>query len=41
MGYIEYVILSTGGTLNTSLDSSYVITSPAPVTLTAGFSIVP
>lgn len=41
MGYIEYVILSTGGTLNTNLDSSYVITSPAPVTLTAGFSIVP
>lgn len=41
MGYIEYVILSTGGTLNTNLDSSYVITSPAPITLTAGFSIVP
>jgi hypothetical protein len=41
MSYIEYTITSSGGTLNTNLDKSYVITSPSPVTLAAGFSIVP
>jgi hypothetical protein len=41
MGYIEYTITSSGGTLNTYLDNSYAIISPAPVTLSAGFAIVP
>jgi hypothetical protein len=41
MGYTQYVITSSGGTLNTYLDTSYVITAPSTVTLTAGFSIVP
>ena len=41
MSYTEYTITTSGGTLNTYLDTSYVITSPSPVTLTAGFAIVP
>jgi hypothetical protein len=41
MQYSQYTITASGGTLNTYLDNSYVITSPAPVTLTASFAIVP
>lgn len=41
MEYLQYTITASGGTLNTYLDNSYVIISPAPVTLTAGFAIVP
>jgi hypothetical protein len=41
MGYIQYIITASGGTLNTNLDEAYAITSPSPVTLTAGFAIVP
>lgn len=41
MTYIDYTITSSGGTFNTYLDNSYVIISSSPVTLTAGFAIVP
>jgi hypothetical protein len=41
MGYTQYTITSSGGTFNTYLDNDYVIASASPVTLTAGFSIVP
>ena len=40
MGYIPYTITTSGGTLNTYLDSNYAIISPSPVTLTNGFAIV-
>ena len=41
MQYNQYTLTATGGTFNTYLDNSYVITSPAPITLTASFAIVP
>jgi len=41
MALTEYIITSAGGTINTYLDRGFIISSPAPVTLAASFSIVP
>jgi hypothetical protein len=39
--YQQYDLIASGGTLNTYLDREYLIYAPAPVVLSASFSIVP
>lgn len=41
MSLISYTLTTSGGTLNTNFNYSYVIDTASPITLTASFSIVP